>query len=40
LGDNIHVALPYDRIGFTLFGIVYEITLEELEKMPRYPYGR
>ena len=39
LGDDIHVELPYERIGFTPYGIVYEITLEELEKLPKHSYG-
>lgn len=40
LEEDKHVALPYERIGFTHYGIVYEVTLDELEKMPAYEYKR
>lgn len=39
LDDGVHVALPYERLGFTDYGIAYEITLEELKRLERVDYG-
>jgi hypothetical protein len=38
LGEDVHVSLPYDEIGFVCYGIIYDITMEELEKMPKVDY--
>jgi sporulation protein YlmC with PRC-barrel domain len=38
LGDGIYVALPYEEPGFTYYGIVYDITSDELAKMPKVDY--
>jgi len=38
LGEGVFISLPFDRLGFTFYGIVYDITLEELEEAPQYPY--
>jgi len=38
LGDNIYVALPYEELGFTYYGIVYDITVDQLKKLSRVEY--
>jgi sporulation protein YlmC with PRC-barrel domain len=38
LGDNIYVALPYEELGFTYYGIVYDITVDELKKLSKVEY--
>lgn len=37
-GQGAHVALPYEPPGFTAFGIVFDITREEMKNLPRYSY--
>jgi len=39
LGENVHVALPYEPIGFTAYGLVYDIQSKKLKKFI-YPYKR
>lgn len=38
LGDDVYVVLPYQELGFTYYGVVYDITMDELEKMPKVEY--
>lgn len=38
LGEDVYVALPYDTLGFTFRGVVYDISLDELEELPRHSY--
>jgi hypothetical protein len=40
LGDDAYVALPYKALSFDYYGAVYPVTLDELKKMPKYPYGQ
>jgi hypothetical protein len=37
LGRNVHVALPYEPLGFTAYGLVYDIMPGELNNFV-YPY--
>ena len=32
------LALPYMPLGFTAYGLVYDIEVNELKDMPVYPY--
>jgi sporulation protein YlmC with PRC-barrel domain len=36
LEKDMQVAVPYKRVGFTAYGIVYDITAEEIRKLPEY----
>jgi sporulation protein YlmC with PRC-barrel domain len=38
LGEDTYVAVPYKPLGFTPYGLVCEITPEELKKLPEYSY--
>ena len=37
-GEGSHVALPYEPLGFGAYGLVYDISVEELKDLPEYPY--
>lgn len=37
LGEDVHVALSYEPLGFTAYGLVYDITLHALKDFI-YPY--
>ena len=36
--EEHYIALPYKPIGFTTYGIVYDVTKEELNKAPAFQY--
>lgn len=38
LGEGVHVTVPYRPLGFTAFGLVYDIARQELKERPRYGY--
>ncbi len=38
LGEGVYVTVPYQPLGFTAFGLVYDITRQELKERPRYGY--
>jgi sporulation protein YlmC with PRC-barrel domain len=40
LGEGVYVWVPYRPPGFSAYGLVYDITREELKERPRYPYGK
>jgi len=37
MGEDVYVALPYEPLGFTAYGLVYDITPKELKDFI-YPY--
>ena len=37
---KFYVALPYKPLGFTSYGLVYDITAEEVKQAPEYPYKK
>ncbi len=38
LGEDVYVSLPYEPPGFTAYGLVCDITLQELKDLPEHPY--
>jgi hypothetical protein len=36
LGEDTYIALPYKPLGFTVYGSIYGIDLQELKNLPRY----
>jgi sporulation protein YlmC with PRC-barrel domain len=40
LGEGVHVTVPYRPLGFTAFGLVYDITRQELKERPRFTYDK
>jgi hypothetical protein len=37
MGKDVYVALPYEPLGFTAYGLVYDITPQQLKDFI-YPY--
>jgi sporulation protein YlmC with PRC-barrel domain len=37
-GDDSHVAVPYEPPGFTAYGVVYDISVEEIRDLPAYSH--
>jgi len=37
MGEDTFIALPYEPLGFTAYGLVYDITRDELKGFV-YPY--
>jgi sporulation protein YlmC with PRC-barrel domain len=38
LGEGTHVALPFVPLGFTVYGLVWDISPAELKELPTYSY--
>jgi sporulation protein YlmC with PRC-barrel domain len=38
LGNDTYVEVPYKPLGFTPYGVVYDITPAKLKEMPKYSY--
>jgi hypothetical protein len=39
-GKGDYVALPYKPLGFTAYGLVYDVRRDQLENMPKYSYPK
>jgi sporulation protein YlmC with PRC-barrel domain len=37
---KFYVSLPYRPLGFTSYGLVYDVTAEEVKQAPEYPYKK
>ncbi len=38
LGDDQYAAIDYRPLGFTAYGLVYDISIQEVKDAPQYPY--
>lgn len=38
LGEDVSVKAPYRPLSFSAYGLVYDLTLDELEELPQVPY--
>ena len=38
LGEDKYVTVPFEPLGFTPLGVVYDITPEKLRSLPEFPY--